>query len=292
MSYSHDMWLSPVTLTSTTNRFRVLEGATERIVILTAGDYYLHTDSAVNTTYPSLYLAIKAGLEAVSAHDYNFSEDTPTASTSQTSAGLYFECIGAASIAVDFDDVDFTMDPRWFGEKTTSLWTGALSYTSAYTVMGNWYSNTIDSGGAASRKRRDRFREITYSHDRPSDRYALEWYDDTTRRIAYEYVPAAHVFEVAAEDSIYASIARLGQDDTHNAWETVWSALSRGKVVLVCHDIGTSFSLSSLARMDACLLRDEDQARTLSSTATLMRSAGEMYMLDVDLYLVSAGYDH
>lgn len=294
MAYSQDMWISPVTLTSSNNKFRVLEdGVTERIVSITAGDYWLHADTAYNSSHPSLYRAIKTALEAVSSYDYNFYSETPTSSTSQLKAGLTFECVTpAVDIAVDFDDADFTMDPRWFGEKSTSLWSGNDAYTSAYTIYGNWYSNTIDSVGRASNKRRDRFREISYSHERPSDRYAIEWYDDYTRRIVYEYVPAAHVFEVAANDSIYASVGRLANGDTHNAWETIWSALSRGKEVLVCHDISTTFSLVGLSNADVCLMRDEDQARSLSSTVTLTRSAGEFYTVDVDLFLTTVGYDH
>lgn len=292
MAYSHDMWLSPVTLTSSNNKFRVFEdGMIERIVSITAGDYYLHTDSAYNTAYPSLYIAIKTALEAVSAYEYDLTSITPSSSTQQTNAGLTFVTDASAAV-VDFDDVDFTMDPRWFGETSASLWTGDTTYISQYTVYGNWYSNTISTSGQASNKRRDSYRQITYSHERPDDRYALEWYSNYTRRIVYEYVPAAHVFEVAANDSTYASVARLANGDTHNAFETVWNALSRGKTVLVCHDVGTSYSSLGLVNVDACLLRSEEQAQTLSSVATLMRSAGEMYMLDVDLHLLSAGYDH
>jgi hypothetical protein len=290
--YMHDMWLAPVTITTANNKFRVFEdGTTERIVTVSAGEYYLHADTAYNTAYPSLYLAIKTALEAVSAYEYDFSSQTPTGSGQQSNAGCKLTS-DASALVVDFDDADFTMDPRWFGETSASLWTGDTEYTSQFTIYGTWYSNTIDVAGAASNKRRDLYRQITYSHDRPDDRYALEWYSNYTRRIVYEYVPAAHVFEVAANSSIYASVARLATSDTHNAWETIWSALSRGKSVLVCHDIGTTYSMIGLQNVDECLLRSEEQAQTLSSTATLMRSAGEMYMIDVDLHLVSVGYDH
>lgn len=290
MSYSQDMWVTPIVITSANNSFRLYEitSTAERIVTIAAGTYWLHADSAYTSEFPSLYLALETALNAVATNTYAFTSSTPTSSAQQTACGLTLTG-DVEEFSIDFDDADFTMSPGWFGFRASGAPTSStLAIASPYTIYGHWWTNTVDVNGRASTKRRDREREISFSHDRPADRYGIEWYDDYTRQVVYEFVPAAHIFEVAATDSAYAATGRLATNDTHNAWETIWSSLSRSQQVIIVHDVGTGFDITDLTAgyAEAVLLRDESQAQQLSSTFTLTRAAGEFYTIDVNLWIV------
>jgi hypothetical protein len=300
VTYSQDMWLRPVVLTSANNKFRLYENTSVREVIVSvaAGTYYLHADSTLSAGgFPSLYLAIEALIFTTTTPvTYTFSNATPSASGGQTGVGLALTT-SAGSFTVDFADADFTMDAGWFGSlNTESITSTTKRIVGRYTVLNQWYLNTISSYAQASNKRSSVQREISYSHERPSDRYAIEWYSERTRTITYEYVPAAHIFESGAKEQIYADTGRLALNDVNNAWETIWSGLSRDETIFIVHNVDSKWNLRdvlSAGGYESVKLFGENQARDLGSTIKLTRSAAEMYTISVDLWLGSTqGYAH
>lgn len=300
MTYSQDMWLRPVVLTSANNKFRLYEigSAHEVIVAITVGTYYLHADSVINqSAFNSLYLAIETAVNAVAtSNTYTFTNATPRASGGQTGVGLALSA-DVEEFSVDFADADFTMDAGWFGAISTENVTSANKrIVGRYTVLHQWYLNTISSYAQASNKRSSVQREISYSHERPSDRYAIEWYSEKTRPIVYEYVPAAHVFEYGAKEQIYADTGRLALNDVNNAWETIWSGLSRDEIIFIVHNVDSKWNLRDVlgaGGLESVKLFGENQARDLDSTITLTRAAAEMYTISVNLWLGDfQGYAH
>lgn len=300
MTYSQDMWLRPITLTSANNKFRLYEdtSANEIIASVTAGTYYLHADSTLTSAgFPSLYNAIETILDLnATTATYTFNNATPAASGWQTGVGLTLKAT-AGAFTVNFADVDFTMDAGWFGcINSESIASTSSRIIGRYTVLNQWYLNTISSYAQASNKRSSVQREISYSHERPTDRYAIEWYSERVRTIVYEYVPAAHVFEYGATEQIYADTGRLALNDVNNAWETIWSGLSRDETLLIVHNVDSKWNLRDVfgaGSVESVKLFDESQARDFDSTLTLTRSAAEMYTVSVNLWLGSLqGYQH
>jgi hypothetical protein len=293
------MWLRPVVLTSASNKFRLYEitHATEIIVSVPIGTYYLHADSVLASAgFPSLYLAIETALNAVASNEYTFKNATPRASGGQTGVGLVLSA-DIEEFSINFADVDFTMSAGWFGSGDSENITSTNKrIIGKFTVLHQWYLNTISSYAQASNKRGSVQREISYSHERPTDRYAIEWYSERTRQIVYEYVPAAHVFEYGAKEQIYADTGRLALGDVNNAWETIWSGLSRDETLLIVHNVDSKWNLRDVfgsGSVESVKLFGEAQARDLDSTITLTRSAAEMYTISVNLWLGDfQGYAH
>jgi|AKVG01.1.fsa_nt_gi hypothetical protein len=303
MIYGVDKWLAPITLTSSNNKFRLNEttGGGEVIVTLTAGTYYLHASE--NSTYPGLYKEISDAIAAQgTANDaYTFTAVSPTLSYQQVGAGVRLSSAGE-TFTIDWDDSDFTMDPRWFGFESSDSSTSTVApdatefIDSKWTVYGQWMSYN-EYGGEATRKSSRKVRNSKRSHDRPADAYVVTWNRDDNRRIIYEQVPAAHIFEDRAKgdvtSSLYASVGRLAPGDTHNAFETVWNdGLRKLEPVLIIHGDGDE-RVDLGNNWEAVRLIDDKRMMDYLNVVDMTRSGGEYYTIDTgDLFLESSSFGH
>lgn len=248
---SIDRLLMPITIDSTNKVFRYIDsgGVNEVLITLTEGTYYLHDDSTLHATHKGLYYAIKTVNNSGTGADGTrtgagtavatmaFAAATPSSSSDQTGSGL--EVSAATTFAVEFDDVGFTMDPRWFGE-TDSPWTSASSYTSTFMRYGDW-TTPVWRGLRSASDRRSDLRNVTFaSEDDEAYAYLVRWRANRRfRSLEYQWVPAAHVFDDRASDADYAETGRVSTGDDHNAWMTVWKEAARGRDVVGVYEMAT-----------------------------------------------------
>lgn len=299
MSYfKRDFWMVPFSVTSSTNKLRVIEAGPSNIdITITANDYFGHAAGSLSSTrWRGFFDAVITALNAASSETYSIESSTPTDSTEQLFGGVRLK--STAAFTIDWSDTtNNTVDPRWFGftRDDASLAAvdidsdGNFEMDSRLSVYTWWRSDSLfPLSGVASSKRGYPVREINYSHDRPADRWALEWYTDTIRPISYEQVPASHVFEDAGGLSEFTDYARLAEGDSHNAFETVWSALSRNEVALIVHNVGDAQLDLDITNHDteAVKLLNERDAQDLMRVVRLLRTAGEVYRIDLSLYVV------
>lgn len=311
--YGVDRWFVPIVIDSTNNTFRVEETIAGTVdVTVAAGTYWLNSDQSGGSTYPGLLLAVAAALNSSGTltNSYVFSSTDPVqGSLPGQNAGLELRAIGAAdSFKVHYSHANFTMDPQWFGHRSSygqlsinlfvaSTTDGAEEYVHGdYTLLGQWISHTLSPYDAATSKLDRPTRNIVYSHNRPSDRYAVEWNNDTIRRIVYEYVPAVHVYTGRGDVTAYATVGDMAQRDTANAFDVVWSALSRNETVLIVHDEGDedhALNTHLVGNFEAVKLARQQQAQDMQTVVTLQRSGGEMFKIDVELWVdPTSSYDY
>jgi hypothetical protein len=301
--YSRDYFFRPVTLTATNNKFRVLidpgGAATESIVTVPPGTYWLHGSNV--TSHPGLYYQITSTLGA----GWFISAATPSVSTGHVSGGVV---IGVGGVSppddweIDFQDADFTMDPRWFGffqsELTVSSVTGTNieTITSKYAIRDVWRGETIIPEGYATQKRSRLVSDTTVSHERASDRYVLTWNQETWREYVIEYVSGAHIFGNRASNQAYANTARLALNDTHNGFSRIHDAFATDGEVIIYHNIGDgNWTTPAIGDAEVVKLRDVQQMQDLMQCVDLMQTAGEFYRIRLNLTVVDsdfAGYEH
>lgn len=303
MSFGIDKWLAPVTLTSENNSFRLNEtgGGGEVIVTVAAGTYYLHATE--NSTYPGLYKEIIDAIvtDGTATETYSWTAVAPTQSYQQVGGGVRLTG-GTSAFSIDFGDVDFTMDPRWFGQTSSDSHTattnpaGDYFVDSKFTCYGQWLSYN-EHGGVASSKSSRKVRNSYRSHNRPEDAYLVTWNRDTNRRMVYEHVPAAHIFEDRASGDVtqdlYANVGRLASGDNNNAFESIWDiGLRKLEPVLIIHGDGDE-RVDLGGNWEAVRLIEEERARDFNNMVRLMRTGGEYYELDTgDLYIETTSFDY
>lgn len=296
-TYQRDWWLWPIVVTSSNNSFVFTEtGGSTFTVTIAAGTYYTHRDSSIDTDYPSLWLALETAIGAESTtNTYTFSAQTPTQSVEQFSAGIRLTGTAGTSVefSIDFSSGSFTLDPRLLGfPSTQSADVTAVAegsdhvLDSVFTVFGTWRAFSLFDGKAAEKRGDERVLSID-SHDRPSDRYPLEWFEERYRPVSYQRVYAAHVYRYAARDLGYATVGKLAQNDTHNAFYYIWRELLRDdNPVIVCHNVGDVWDL----QVDTY---DSEAVKRAGSFPTSFREwtgepvqrAGEFYNLELDLFI-------
>lgn len=298
---ARDRWYAPIEIDSTNNGFVITEdpaGAANRFAItLDAGTYYAYYGAPGISGRESLYFNIRTKLGlAGTANNYRFNTATPTSSTAQTLAGLEVErSSGAVEFRVDFQDASFTLDNRLFGFGTsaTNQTSTSGSLTAPYTVRTQWTSYTL-TDGTASDKRSWLMRNQYVSSERTLDAYQVEWQEDRIRRMIYENVPAAHVYEGrvdAVDAAAYYSTAQLNVADNFNAFETIWSAASRlGEVIVQFDDIS---DLDPVNHEYAVVrFNRQDQRSSMDFCTSTTTRGGEFHTLDVELVEVSGVFNY
>lgn len=308
MSYSGDVWLTPIVITTANQHFCFTHdtdpgpGIAYRVA-LTPKTYWPHNDSdfAIRASYPAFYRDLTEAMNTAASASYSTNVVTPTLSTGVTNGGLRIRLPGVTEFSVDFSGNGagtFTMDQRWFGFRQNASSTKALQIggnydlISPYTVRQRWYSWSLADGIAVDKASRP-YRLIRYSSPRPSDAVSVEWDAGRWRKIRYEHVYGAHVLEKLALLAAFTdvSITGLAQLDTHNAWETVWQSLGSGEKVLIVHNNQAQLDLTS--NYDAVKSMSEEQGQELEGdSARLMRTNGMFFDVGADVYLVDQQYDH
>jgi len=297
MTYAADVWLRPIVIDSTNNVFRFVENAVVKTITLAAGTYYGHADSTYVATYPSFYLSMAAAITAGAASTYTFAPATPTLSTAQTNRGLTLTSSPVADFTIDFSNVACTMNGNLFGYLNTETAVSVSGVaTSKYCLLGAWRNYSLGGiNSQASDKRSHQVKNITYSHERPVDRYGIEWNTDTNRPIVYEYVPSGGIFIFSALESEFAATAGLAQYDENNAWEDIWVWLARSDDVIVVHDVGTAWDWL-LTTAEVVLLADVGQAQDILATARRSRTTADLYTIDIETQVKPStglpGYEH
>ncbi len=253
MSFGPDKLLTPIDIIDTggdaNHTFRFEEtsggGAGVKLATISGGEYYQHNDTSFDATKLGLYKAVAAAMTAAGNQTYTIEPATPSASPLQTDRSLKIVGDGAIDWEIDFGDAGFTMDPRWFGFTTAdnpisvSGVGGEEIITARLMLREEWRSFNIDNTrGGATDKDPIPFRLAEYSSSRVSDAVSTEWESGRFRRMQYQMVPAAHVFERRANKAEWVVLAELGLGDTHNAFETVWDKFEAGAEIIWVHDTG------------------------------------------------------
>jgi len=307
MAYGVDRWYAPVTLTASNNKFRVDEtGGTPAVVVgtVTAGTYWLHdeTDAGIQAAYPGLYKAVREAITTGSAQNtYSVNAVTPFASSEMAYACGFQLAADAQDYDIDWGHADFTMDPEWFGFRKTygklsisnNISSSSRLMTADYCSRHVWVSQTLSPGNQATDKRAREVRAIEYSHQRPTDRYSVEWNTDTVRTFTYEYVPAVHTYLDRSDstDGGWSTLYRKAVRDRGNTWEDIWSALGRSETVLIVHDEGDEdwqILTNHATEVEVVKLWKELEGLDMRNQASVMRSGGEFYRISATVAVVDA----
>lgn len=274
---ARDWWLVPTKIEDGTNDQIVVNGVT----VTLAGDtrYWPHNMPA--SALPGLFASLSS-LASSAGEPVAFRTCTPTSSDWQYYGGL--QVYDAAPFTLDFNSANWTLDPRLFGYPegySTQVVavlnpnSGEYETCSPLTMRTIWRSFTQSGNGKASVKRLNPVSVAPRSHNRVQDRFANIWERQYVRTWVYENVPGGHVWENdAANLESYALFHRLGLGDTHNAFETIYSAILENELAIVIHDT-ENFNLTwDIA--EAVGLSGEAQ---LAAAATVSRLAGDFVRL-------------
>lgn len=294
MAYGQDRWLYPITIDSSNNTIEWREdpggGMTLLTTTIAAGTYYCHNDATLNSTYPSLYIAIKAAMEAESTASalglsYTFEAITPTSSTAQTLGGLRITSTDAWEMAL-FADIHKT-GALGFVEDTGYLASdGSDRIDSPYTICGVWMP---PEWATDKRSRPVRTLSESTEYTEHADAYSTDRGTRRIRTFIYEHITAAHVYATRGNDAGYANTGELAQYDVHNAFEALWTAWGDGAAIVVVHDvnpntldvIGEGYEIVKRANIEV--------ARDFNNAIDLMITGGEYYRITLPCVITNAG---
>lgn len=295
MSYQRDRIMWPIQITTTNNQFSFNENTSELTFTIPVGTYYLHDDTSLDSSYKGLYTTIESAMNDAGANTYVLTSSIPLSSSLQTGCGLLFVRDGGSlNWGINWQNTsNFTMNPRWFGFDRLSNDNEISSdeINSPYTRYGDWCSaNIIDN--AATDKRSRTVKEIRKSHNRPSDLYQITWNVDKIRTMSYQWVPAAHVFPDRANDAGYAETAKLATNDTNNQFYDVWNSGSLNQVLLIQYGNVAGLSDVDSGDWEAVQFYNDDASEDFFNVASLNNEGGELYDLELELYVVEGNYEH
>lgn len=292
MSYGPDRWLYPIVITSDNNGIHFDDNGFDLNTTLAAGTYYAHDDVSINSTYPSLYAAIRAAMVTASldsgdSSTFTMAAATPTQSTGVINGGLAISTNAGRAML-------------WYADSTINK-TGALGYayngddsdeaemvTSPFSIAGAW-----DPPEYATDLRGIPNTIIEYSteYTERDDFYVLNRGDRTLRTATYDYIPSAHVYTSRANDADYAAAGGLATGDTHNAFERLWERWRLGDDIIVVHRNSTQ-SLNLLVTSqgyEVVRCASIEAARDMSAVADMQLTAGEWYRLTIPCVVTNAG---
>lgn len=294
MAYGQDRWLYKVTITASNNTIEWREDTGGGMTLLTttiaAGDYYCHNDSTLNSTHPSLYIALKAAMEAESTasstgQSYTFEAVTPTSSTEQTLGGLRITSSDAWELA-QFSTINYTGALGHIRDTGYVVADGSDRVDSPYTNKGVW----MPPDWATDKRSRDvRTLAASTEYTEHDDHEQVSRGTRTVRVFVYEHITAAHVFNTRANDAAYASTGALAQYDVHNALEDLWVSWGNGDDIIVVHDVnpntldvdGEGYEIVRHTSMDA--------ASDLYNVIDKMIDGGEYYRVTMPCVVTDTG---
>ena len=292
-----DVWLYPIEVVAGVNDQIVwTETANSLSITVAPGVYWCFNGSAPAavgaSTYLSIYSQIASQMSGASFLlgnnvTYTFRAITPTSSVLQDGAGIAL--VGSKADFLSLNLTATTFDQRIFGFAAGA--TGSVASVAApsgsgrevqgpLTRWGAWVS-PVEATSRLSTPRR--LIEYATAYTEREDAYAVDYGNRQTRAHVYEYVPAGHVREGRADDPQYADAAELATGDTHNAFETTWEALARLDEVMVVHHLeGDTIDLAVTTHSyEVVRIGDAAQGQDFSRVASVMRTAGEWYKLEV-----------
>jgi hypothetical protein len=292
-----DVWLYPIEVVAGVNDQIVWAETSDTLSItVEPGVYWCFNGSAPApvgaSTYLSLYNQIASQMSGASFLlgdniTYTFRAITPTGSVLQEGAGIAL--VGSTADFLSLNLTATTFDQRIFGFAASA--TGTVASVAApsgsgrevqgpLTRWGAWVS-PVEATSRTSTPRR--LIEWATAYTEREDAYAVDYGARRTRVHSYEYVPAGHVRVARADDPQYADAAELYTGDTHNAFETVWESLAKLDEVVVIHHLeGDALDLAVTTHSyEVVRLADAAQAQDFSRVATVQRTAGEWYKLEV-----------
>lgn len=309
--YKKDWLLLATELDSTNNGFVITEttSGTKFTVSADTGLVFPHRDSTTHTTRAGLFYDLEQKLAATAAvNTYTFEAWTPTDSWQQLWHGIRLNGGITDSFTLNFSDVAFTLDPRFFGfpaghstDEASSLAGLDNALESPFQMFGAYRSvsrldTDLDNAIGTLRKYADEEVDIEDSHDRAASRFAIDWGTDVHRRVVYSQVPAAHVFERMALDSDdgWYEAGGVAEGDNHNAFQFAWRALMRNTEAIMLHDVG-QWDLLVESHASEVVKRAGAWPKRFTQFVgdpTLLR--GLFFDLDISLEVVAelGGYNH
>ena len=264
-----------------TETIKWVESGTPLSATLTPGPYYGHNDSALDATYPSLFIAISDAMtaESLSSGDsitYYFSNATPTASSAMTNFGV--KIVGDA--AWTWDSSGTINADGWLGFTTsdgTIVANGSFEVYSTRTYSTAWIGPEPPSMWGSHP---ERIVDPSTEYVERDDAYWFDRGSRSIRELVFQYIPSAHIYKARAKRAEYASTGQVAQYDTFNALERVWeSACVGGTLILVWYDQRTDIELDidNSGYYEIVRLFDKKNMQDFSTMISLRRTAGELY---------------
>jgi hypothetical protein len=108
----------------------------------------------------------------------------------------------------------------------------------------------------------------------------------------YQWVPAAHVFPDRALDAGYADTAKLGTGDVYNQFYDVWNSGSLNKKLIIQYDDVSGLADVDSGNYEVVQFWNDDASEDFFNVASLNNPGGELYDLDLELYVVAGTYGH
>lgn len=297
-------FITKVILTSANNVFRLNEtgvgGNGVFNVTVAAGEYWLHYDTSINSSYPSLYKALVDAINLTAvANGYEIQSNSPTLSPQAWGAGLLIGVNAVIAWQIEAGNAAFTMDPAWFGlgEKT---YVAALRADSSYSVdsefsiEGVWRSTGAAIDGIPTEARSRPTKITTYSHDDPDSRFGMIWKRKRQRMLEWQMVPAASLYRYNDQDAYYR-LADKGAGDHGGSFEAVWDKLAENEEVIIVHNVDIWDLQVDTHSSELVRLTSTKDMEDMDSVVSVQRANGEYYTLSFDVTIKTSslpGYQH
>lgn len=270
------------------------EGATDLSVDIPTGTYWCYRTAL--SGYPSLYDEIAAQMTAESlasgsGYTYVVEVATPTSSAAQVGAGVRIRETGGNAWSLKR-----LCEFNGLGVLGVAPSGGAYLASASGSVVGEWTARGVWTPPVAAEDWRSApERIIAWSTERTNraDFYAVDSGTARRRTLIWREVLAAHVRTARAQLDDYASAAGLALGDTYNAFEELWTWASSGGVILTGWYANPASIVETLPvdAYEIARLGNLDHARSLNACARMIRAAGEWYDVELDLLVISGGYD-
>jgi hypothetical protein len=308
--YNQDWFFYPITVDETNDTIAGYVNQAPFLATIPHGVYYWY----VGTFVPGIESMEIAIFQALDQEGYpapgeeTWARANPTESFVQTDSAYDlspFTDIYPGPTGLDFTPGNgTTADPAWFGyraelysvDSQADLDNGTMR--PPLTELGIWRANNLAYGAnQASDKRSRPVADVKWSTNRIRGRVSNTYFVERLRRYFLEWIPAAHIHPKRALNESYADVAKLALGDTRNGFEGVYEAFRANEPVVIIYDSPVLPDLGAEGEVDPLVYFDGlvevvavakiQAASDFAANYALIRSAGELYNLDLSLIVTT-----
>lgn len=258
-------------------------------VSLTAGTYWAHHDSTLNTTYPSIYIMIASRLAAVAGGSWEVLPYKPAGYALRTGVRLR-KVTGTAPTLIDFSETS-PLIQKVLGFSGTE--SGTKAFEGAYlngefAAYGSWSPYSFFEGKAETK---DSYMErvSNWSSTHPEVAETVIWRERRMRLLSYPYVFGSYVNQNRSQFDYLAEQAGMAKNDMNNSLENLWMVHGRDlSDIIVAYDMDDLDLQVTTWDYEIVKLATQDLTKSMDKLATRAMIGADVWSVRVP-YVVIGG---
>lgn len=265
-----------------------------------------NANNSLSPDYPSLWDEIASMLSVASGNTFRIEWAAPDGYPHQEGIAIINE---DQVWSLDFDSVGFDFPPEVLGfpsdistAVSSELVGGEHVITSTRSHLGSWLPYSLDDSPSENKTGAPRSEGYASTDEEYEQTEHVSMRDIRDfRTFAIEWVPGLRVKGGSArgQDPAYRELAGvpeitdgLADDGDELGFDVFWRHVCRGEDFIVVYVDGRTDIEPDISIVEVCRLADQGQRERPSNIYEMMRTGGELYRIEMEMFVSRGEYDY